>query len=81
MKQKYELIASDPEIKIQGNVFSKGRILLGRSESCDVNIEHDALSSVHAVLEILDDSAILYEFYYMFIMLILRMHLKQEAHY
>ena len=61
MKQKYELIASDPEIKIQGNVFSKGRILLGRSESCDVNIAHDALSSVHAVLEILDDSAILYD--------------------
>lgn len=61
MKPKYELIASDPDLKIQGNVFPQGRILLGRSESCDVIISHDALSSVHAVLEVLNDSAILYD--------------------
>jgi hypothetical protein len=61
MKHKYELIASDPDLKVQGNVFPKGRILLGRSESCDLIIAHDALSSVHAVLEILDDSAIIYD--------------------
>lgn len=61
MKHKYELNASDPDVKIQGHVFSQGRVLLGRSESCDVIIAHDALSSIHAVLEILEDSAIIYD--------------------
>lgn len=61
MKQKYELIASNLDLKIQGNIFAKGRILIGRSESCDLIVSHDALSTVHAVLEVSDDSATIFD--------------------
>lgn len=61
MKQKYELIAVSPEVKVQGSVFAQGKILLGRSESCDLIINHDAISTVHAVFEISDDKATIYD--------------------
>lgn len=47
--------------KIQNGVFGKGRILLGRSESCDLTINHDSISAVHAVLEIFENKAIIYD--------------------
>lgn len=48
----YELSPRTREVKIQGNVFSKGRILIGRAESCDLIIAHPSVSAVHAVLEV-----------------------------
>lgn len=47
--------------KFKGGVFPKGRILLGRSESCDLIANHDSVSAVHAVLEIFDDKAVIYD--------------------
>lgn len=61
MTQKYELIVVSPDIKIQGNVFAKGKILLGRSESCDLIIHHDAISTVHAVLEVSENKATIFD--------------------
>ena len=61
MKPQFKLLASNSELQIRGHIFSPGRYLVGRSESCDIMISHDALSSVHAVLEVLKDSAVLYD--------------------
>lgn len=57
----YELKPTSAQSKTKGGVFSRGRILLGRTESCDLIINHDAVSAVHAVLEIFDDRAIIYD--------------------
>jgi outer membrane biosynthesis protein TonB len=46
---------------VKGGVFAKGRILLGRSESCDLCVSDDSVSAVHAVLELFEDKAILYD--------------------
>lgn len=57
----YELRATNPASKIKGGVFGSGRILLGRTESCDLIVSHESISAVHAVLEIFDDRAIIYD--------------------
>jgi outer membrane biosynthesis protein TonB len=57
----YELKPTSSQGKTKGGVFSRGRILLGRTESCDLIINHDAVSAVHAVLEIFDDRAVIYD--------------------
>jgi pSer/pThr/pTyr-binding forkhead associated (FHA) protein len=61
MKQKYELVAQDPKINVQGSIFAQGKILIGRSESCDLIINHDAISTVHAVFEISENKAMIYD--------------------
>lgn len=57
----YELSPVDGRHKTRGGVFTKGRYLLGRSESCDLMISHDPISAIHAVLEIFEDHAKLYD--------------------
>ena len=57
----YELKPLSLSSKTKGGVFSKGRILLGRTESCDLVVNYDAVSAVHAVLEIFDDRAVIYD--------------------
>jgi len=47
--------------KVQGGVFGKGRYLLGRTESCDLIVNYESVSAVHAVLEILENSARLFD--------------------
>lgn len=47
--------------KVTGGVFPLGRILIGRSESCDFVINSDSISAVHAVLEIHEDHARIYD--------------------
>jgi len=59
--QMYELKPTGVGSKIQGGVFPKGRILIGRSESCDLVISHDAISAIHAVVEIFDGRAVIYD--------------------
>jgi outer membrane biosynthesis protein TonB len=57
----YEISPLEATFRMTGGVFGKGRILLGRSESCDLSIGVDAISAIHAVMEIFDDRAIIYD--------------------
>lgn len=57
----FELKPTGSQPKSNGGVFSKGRLLLGRTESCDLMVNHDSVSAVHAVMEIFDDRAIIYD--------------------
>ena len=57
----YELKSTTDGTKIKSGVFPKGRYLLGRTESSDLVINNDAVSAVHAVLEIFDDRAVIYD--------------------
>lgn len=57
----FELRATGKDAKIKGGVFSKGRILLGRSESCDLIVNNDSISAVHAVMEIFENRAVIYD--------------------
>lgn len=47
--------------KSPGGVFPNGRVLLGRSESCDLIANHESVSAIHAVLEIFSDRAVIYD--------------------
>ena len=47
----YQMVPSGRAPGVRGNVFSKGRILAGRAESCDFVIPSDIVSAVHAVVE------------------------------
>lgn len=57
----FEIRPTSASSKTNGGVFGKGRILLGRTESCDLIVNHDSISAVHAVLEIFDDKAVIYD--------------------
>ena len=57
----FEIRPTKAHAKSTGGVFSKGRILLGRTESCDLIVNHEAISAVHAVLEIFEDRAVIYD--------------------
>lgn len=59
--QMYELKPTKANPKVPGGVFPKGRILIGRSASCDFIINEVAISAIHAVLEIFDHHAMLYD--------------------
>lgn len=57
----YEIRPTSSTAKVKSGVFGKGRILLGRTESCDLIVNNDSVSAVHAVLEIFDDRAVIYD--------------------
>jgi outer membrane biosynthesis protein TonB len=57
----FELRATKNQTHTKGGVFGKGRILLGRTESCDLIANSDAVSAVHAVMEIFEDRAVIYD--------------------
>jgi hypothetical protein len=57
----FELRPTGRDPRYRGGVFSKGRILLGRTESCDLLVNSDSVSAVHAVMEIFDDRAVIYD--------------------
>lgn len=57
----FELRATKQGAHSKGGVFGKGRILLGRTESCDLIVNSDSVSAVHAVMEIFEDRAKLYD--------------------
>jgi len=57
----YQLLPDLPGQKIKGNVLSKGRILVGRTESCEIVIPSGAISAVHAILEITPNGAKVYD--------------------
>lgn len=57
----YELTPVNPAHRVKGGVYGRGRILIGRSESCDMSVNHEAVSAIHAVLEIFDERAVIYD--------------------
>lgn len=57
----FEIRPTKAHSKSSSGVFGKGRILLGRTESCDLIVNHEAISAVHAVLEIFEDRAVIYD--------------------
>ena len=57
----YRLKTRDGAFRVSGDVLGQGRFLLGRSESCDVIVDGDSVSAVHAVLEIDGDKIRLYD--------------------
>lgn len=57
----FEIKSLTKNVHVKGGVFSRGRYLLGRTESCDLVVNDDSVSAVHAVIEIFDNKAILYD--------------------
>lgn len=57
----FEFRPTAASAKTKGGVFGRGRILLGRAENCNFIINNEAVSAVHAVMEIFDDKAIIYD--------------------
>ena len=57
----FELKPLDNNLKVKSSVIGKGRVLIGRSESCDVIINHDPISAIHAVIEVLDNKILIYD--------------------
>jgi outer membrane biosynthesis protein TonB len=57
----FQLTPEKPGHGIKGNTFSKGRILVGRTESCELVIPVGSVSAVHAVLEITPNGAKVYD--------------------
>lgn len=57
----FELRPLNHQAKSSGGVFSKGRILLGRTEGCDLVVNNESVSAVHAVIEIFSDKAVIYD--------------------
>lgn len=60
-QKMFELKPTNAQSKTKGGVFPKGRILLGRTESCDLIVNNDSVSAVHAVMEIFEDRAVIYD--------------------
>ena len=52
---------STSNVKVRGGVFRPGRILLGRSETCDLMVGSEAVSAIHAVMEIFPTKAVIYD--------------------
>jgi len=57
----FQMIPKEKGRGIKGNTFSKGRILVGRTESCEFIISSGAISAVHAVLEVTPKGAKLFD--------------------
>lgn len=57
----YRVKSRDAKIKVEGDVIGNGRFLVGRAESCDVIVDDDAISAVHAVIEIMQDKVRIYD--------------------
>lgn len=57
----YQLTPDLPGQKIKGNILSKGRILVGRTESCEFIIPSDVVSAVHAVIEVTQNGVKIYD--------------------
>lgn len=59
--QMFELFPTSSQVKVRGGVFRAGRILLGRSETCDLMVSSDSVSAIHAVMEIFPKKAVIYD--------------------
>ena len=59
--QLFRIKPKDPTRKVEGDVVAAGRLMIGRAESCDVIIDDDRISAVHAVLEIVAGKIRIYD--------------------
>ena len=57
----FQLVPDKPGHGVKENTFSKGRVLIGRTESCELVVPSDVVSAVHAILEISPSSAKIYD--------------------
>lgn len=57
----YQMAPVGKALNVKGNVFSKGRILVGRAESCEFVIPSGVVSAVHAVIEVTAKGAKIYD--------------------
>jgi outer membrane biosynthesis protein TonB len=57
----FELIPANGETRFSGVVLTKKRLLLGRSENCDVVFHDSTVSAIHAVVEVTPGGAIVYD--------------------
>lgn len=57
----FRIKPKDASRKVTGDVVKRGRLLIGRAESCDVIIDDDGISAIHAVLEIYEGKARIYD--------------------
>ena len=57
----YELAAVDGSARGGGALIFHKRILIGRSDNCDLTILHSSVSAIHAVLEVSDQGGRIYD--------------------
>ena len=60
-KVLFRLTPKHDGVQVKGSVLATGRILVGRSESCEMMIASSAVSSVHAVIEITPKGAKIFD--------------------
>lgn len=59
--QLFELLPAGAMQGRKGVLIKKRRVLIGRSQACDIVLLHRDVTSIHAVLEITPDGAIVYD--------------------
>ncbi len=60
-KQMYELLPAGAMQGKKGVLIKKRRVLIGRSQACDIILLNRDVTSIHAVLEITENGAIVYD--------------------
>jgi pSer/pThr/pTyr-binding forkhead associated (FHA) protein/outer membrane biosynthesis protein TonB len=60
-KLLFRIKPKTPQLKVRGDVIGEGRLLVGRAESCDIILDYDSVSAVHAVIEVHENSAKIYD--------------------
>lgn len=57
----YELLSTDSPNKKEGHVVNKKRVLIGRSQACDIVLSGSDVTAIHAVLEIQNNGFKIYD--------------------
>ncbi len=57
----FRIKPKNTQVKVRGDVIGEGRLLVGRAESCDIILDYDSVSAVHAVIEVHANSAKIYD--------------------
>lgn len=60
-KRLFELVPKSLSTKVKGALIAKERVLIGRSENCDVVIASHGISAIHAVIEITEHGGRIYD--------------------
>jgi pSer/pThr/pTyr-binding forkhead associated (FHA) protein len=60
-KKLFQMFPENKGHGVTGNIFSTGRIMVGRTESCEFVIPVKVVSAVHAVLEVTSSGAKVYD--------------------
>lgn len=60
-KLLFRIKPKNSQMRVRGDVVGEGRLLVGRAESCDIILDYDSVSAVHAVIEVQESSAKIYD--------------------